>query len=225
MMNRKLMAGGVAQGNNSVTVRSVANKMVGKIKKVPAVERVSGFLTRAKHGLTMKKNVALVSMFLLCGGAGSMVGCGADNPLSSGSEVTQDRDITGKVIAYVDANGELATGKVVADHGNILDMGGFELSQSEILGTATVAGSFDPITLAKGRHLDAYGDQFADIEYLHGMVEEVFVSRNASGESETKAALVNALGGTTASGKEIVFRDAIGEDLYILVRRSDYWYD
>ncbi len=85
-----------------------------------------------------------------------MVGCGADNPLSGGSEISQSMDITGLQVAYVDANGELATAVVAADHGNTLDMGGFELSESEIVGYATAAGSLSSITLAKGKHLDAF---------------------------------------------------------------------
>ncbi len=214
-MNKKMLAGGVAQGNNSVTVRGIANKMVGKIKKAPAVESVSEFLTKAKHGWTMRKSAALLSMFLLCGGAGSMVGCGADDE-------TPDRYLTGNIIAYVDASGELVSAKVVADHGNILDMGGFELSQDEILGYRTVAGSLDSITLAKGNHLDAYGDRFADIEYLHGMVEKVFVSLV---DGDVTAALLTIFGGTTSSGKEVYFIDEIGDDIQLLVRRSDYWYD
>ena len=172
----------------------------------------NGFISKIKQG-----SAALLFATLICG---TMLGCGADE-----GDTQDDRDITGKVIAYVDANGELAMGKVVADHGDTLDMGGFELSQSEILGTATVAGSSDPVTLAKGRHLDAYGEQFADIEYLHGMVEDVFVSRSASGESETKAAYIAVHGGTTTSGEMVSFRRAIGEHIYMLVRRSDYWYD
>ncbi len=184
----------------------------------------NGFISKVKRGpaaqlfatLICGQAAALIFVALICG---TMMGCGGDD------EELQDRDITGKVIAYVDANGELATGKVVADHGNILDMGGFELSQSEILGTKTTAGSGDSITLAKGRHLDAYGEQFADIEYLHGMAENIFVSFNANGDLETKAALVTVRGGTTASGKMVGFRHEIGEDLSILVRSSDYWYD
>ena len=172
----------------------------------------NGFISKIKQGLA-----ALLFATLICG---TMMGCGADE-----GNTEDDWDITGRVVAYVDANGELATGKVVADHGDTLDMGGFELSQSEILGTRTTARSFDPITLAKGRHLDAYGEQFADIEYLHGMAEKIFVSRNANGESETKAAYITVFGGTTASGKEVTFANEIGNDIYILVRRSDYWYD
>ena len=172
----------------------------------------NGFISKIKQA-----SAVLLFATLICG---TMLGCGADE-----GDTQDDRDITGKVIAYVDANGELAMGKVVADHGDTLDMGGFELSQSEILGTGTVASNFSTITLAKGRHLDAYGDQFADIEYLHGMVEKRFVWRNASGESETKAAYIMVDSGTTTSGEVVAFRRAIGEDIYMLVRRSDYWYD
>ena len=172
----------------------------------------NGFISKIKQGLA-----ALLFATLICG---TMMGCGADE-----GNTQDDWDITGKVIAYVDANGELAMGKVVADHGDTLDMGGFELSQSGILGTGGAADSGDPITLAKGRHLDAYGEQFADIEYLHGMVETSFELRNASGEWEAKAALITVRGGTTASGEMVGFRHEIGEDLSILVRRSDYWYD
>ena len=185
----------------------------------------NGFISKIKQGsaaqlfatLICRPAAALIFVALICG---TMMGCGADE-----GNTEDDRDITGKVIAYVDANGELAMGKVVADHGDTLDMGGFELSQSEILGIRTTARSFDSITLAKGRHLDAYGDQFADIEYLHGMAEKEFVWRNANGDSETKAAYIAVRGGTNSSGKAVTFRDAIGEDIYILVRRSDYWYD
>ncbi len=172
----------------------------------------NGFISKIKQGLA-----ALLFATLICG---TMMGCGADE-----GNTEDDRDIIGKVIAYVDANGELATGKVVADHGDTLDMGGFELSQSEILGTRTAAGALDPITLAKGRHLDAYGDQFADIEYLHGMIEKEFISLNANGDWETKAAYIMVDSGTTASGKMVSFINTIGDDIYILVRRSDYWYD
>ncbi len=185
----------------------------------------NGFISKIKQGsaaqlfatLICGSAAALIFVALICG---TMMGCGADE-----GNTEDDRDITGKVIAYVDANGELAMGKVVADHGDTLDMGGFELSQSEILGTGTTAGSLDPITLAKGRHLDAYGEQFADIEYLHGMVEKRFMSINANGERETKAAYIMVDSGTTASGKMVSFINAIGEDIYMLVRSSDYWYD
>ncbi len=214
-MNKKMLAGGVAQGNNSVTVRSIANKMVGKLKKVPAVESVSGFLTQAKHGWTMRKSAALLSMFLLCGGAGSMVGCGADDE-------TQDIDLTGREIAYVNDSGELTTGVVSVDHGNTLDMGGFELSESEIVGFGDAAGSADSVTLAKGNHLDAYGDRFADIEYLHGMVEARYIT---IGDHEVTAALLGIFYGTTASGEQVRFPDEIGDNVWVLVRRSDYWYD
>ena len=164
----------------------------------------NGFISKIKQGLAV-----LLFATLICG---TMMGCGADE-----GNTQDDWDITGKVIAYVDANGELAMGKVVADHGDTLDMGGFELSQSEILGTATAPANFSSIALAKGRHLDAYGEQFADIEYLHGMVEDVFVSRSVSGESETKAALVTVRGGTNSSGEAVTFRRVIGEDIEIEV--------
>ena len=172
----------------------------------------NGFISKIKQA-----SAVLLFATLICG---TMLGCGADE-----GDTQDDRDITGKVIAYVDANGELAMGKVVADHGDTLDMGGFELSQSEILGTRTTALSGDSITLAKGRHLDAYGEQFADIEYLHGLAENIFVSRNASGESETKAAYIMVNGGTNSSGKEVSVTNENGGFIYLLVRRSDYWYD
>lgn len=185
----------------------------------------NGFISKIKQGsaaqlfatLICGPAAALIFVALICG---TMMGCGADE-----GNTENDRDITGKVIAYVDANGELAMGKVVADHGDTLDMGGFELSQSEILGTGGAAANSSSITLAKGRHLDAYGEQFADIEYLHGMVETSFELLNASGDWETKAAYITVMGGTTASGKEVTFANEIGNDIYILVRRSDYWYD
>ena len=84
----------------------------------------NGFISKIKQA-----SAALLFATLICG---TMMGCGADE-----GNTEDDRDITGKVIAYVDANGELAMGKVLADHGDTLDMGGFELSQSEILGTRT----------------------------------------------------------------------------------------
>ena len=141
----------------------------------------NGFISKIKQGLA-----ALLFATLICG---TMMGCGADE-----GNTEDDRDITGRVVAYVDANGELATGKVLADHGDTLDMGGFELSQSEILGIRTTARSLDPITLAKGRHLDAYGDQFADIEYLHGMAEKEFVWRNANWRERNQSGIYHSGG-------------------------------
>ncbi len=187
-------------------------------------ESNNGFISRIKQGSAAQLfttlicgPAALIFVVLICG---TMMGCGADE-----GNTQDDRDITGKVIAYVDANGELAMGKVVADHGDTLDMGGFELSQSEILGTGAPAANASSVSLAKGRHLDAYGEQFADIEYLHGMVEKSFESLNASGDWEAKAAYIMVDSGTTTSGEVVAFRRAIGEDIYMLVRRSDYWYD
>ena len=112
---------------------------------------------------------------------------------------------------------------VVADHGNILDMGGFELSQERDIGIWRLPlALLDSVTLAKGNHLDAYGDRFADIEYLHGMVEIRYIS---IGDHEVTAALLGIFYGTTASGEQVWFPDEIGDNVWVLVRRSDYWYD
>ncbi len=180
----------------------------------------NGFISKVNQGpaaplfatLICGQAAALIFVTLICG---TMVGCGADDE-------TQDKDLTGREIAYVNASGKLTTGVVSVDHGNTLDMGGFELSESEIVGYGTTPGSFDSITLAKGKHLDAYGDRFADIEYLHGMVEIRYVSLV---DGETTAALVNVDYGTTASGEMVTFTNEIDDNVWVLVRRSDYWYD
>ncbi len=184
--------------------RGYDNGFISKVKRDPAAPL---FAT-----LICGQAAALIFVTLICG---TMVGCGADDE-------TPDRDLTGRRIAYVDANGELTSAVVAADHGNTLDMGGFELSESEIVGFGDAPGSFDSITLAKGKHLDAYGDRFADIEYLHGMVEIRYIS---IGDHEVTAALLGIFYGTTASGEQVWFPDEIGDNVWVLVRRSDYWYD
>ncbi len=198
---------------------------MSKIKKVPAVERVSGFLTKAKQGWTTRKNAALfsMSMALFCGGAGSMVGCGADNPLSSGSEVTQNRDLTGKAVAHLDASGELTVSTVHVDHGDTLILirpnADIEFPQSEVLGVGGGPPTDEGVTFAKGNYLDSYGDKYADVEYLLGGLGGGFRSLTTDEYVVVRASVSH---GITFSGKEVRVKDN-GSNINILIYADEYW--
>lgn len=143
-------------------------------------------------------------------------GCGSDDDGSQEIHLSAGREII-----YEGANGELRLAHVVTDHGNTLtvDTGSSEiqLSESEVLGIGGLPpGSFDTFTFAKGRHLDAYGDKYADIEHLHGGMTRRYRSITSD---ETVAAEIKVHYGTTASGEEIGFDDRI----YVLLRKGDYW--
>ena len=197
---------------------------MSKIKKVPAVERVSGLLTKAKQGWATRKSAAFFSMALFCVGAGSMVGCGAGNPLSSGSEVTQNKDLTGKNVAHLDASGELTVSRVHVDHGDTLILirpnADIEFPQSEVLGIQTSppedAGDAG-VTFAKGNYLDSYGDKYADIEYLHGGLGDGYRSLT-TGEIVIVRATIDA--GTTFSGKEVTLYH---DNIKLLIYADEYW--
>ncbi len=183
---------------------------MNKIKNVPAVERVNNFLTKAGESWT----TALLAMILICGG---IIGCGGDG---------DDQEIyytAGREIIYETANGELRLAEVISDNGNTLtvapygEAGEMQLAESKVLGKASGPSSGSPLVFAKGNHLDAYGDKYAEVEYLHGMMATEYFS---AANGEIVAAELSVSYGTTASGKQV---DISREDLYVLVRRADYW--
>ena len=133
-----------------------------------------------------------------------MVGCGGDNPLSGGDEGTQSQDLTDKAIVYLDSSGNLRTANVYTDHGDMLTVssrdGKVELQRSEVLGVGSGPPTREGITFAKGNYLDSYGDEFADIEYLHGMLGAGYRSLT-DGEYVVVRASVSH--GITFSGEEV----------------------
>ena len=143
-------------------------------------------------------------------------GCGADG---------DDQEIiytAGREILYETANGELRLAEVISDNGNTLtvapygEAGEMQLAESKVLGESDSPDSADTYTFAKGRHLDAYGDKYAEVEYLHGAMARSYYSLT---NGETVAAELSADSATTRSGERI----RISEDIYVLVRKSDYW--
>lgn len=143
-------------------------------------------------------------------------GCGADG---------DDQEIiytAGREILYETANGELRLAEVISDNGNTLtvapygEAGEMQLAESKVLGEGSAPRFGDTYTFAKGRHLDVYGDKYAEVEYLHGTMARSYLSPTGGG---TVAAEFKAHYGTTSSGKEI----RISDDLYVLLRKADYW--
>ena len=203
---------GVAQGNKPGVFRGAVNR----IKQTPVGSKVDSFMTKATQRWQHRTAAALISATLICGG---ITGCGGDNPMSSGSQQVEYR--AGQEIIYETANGELRLADVVTDHGTMLtiapyrDTGEIEISESKALGYAMPPGGADTVTFAKGRYLDAYGDKYAEIEFLHGGVTTSYWHPN--GDKEV-AAEIGVGWGTTASGKKIDIHDHI----YVLVRRSEY---
>ena len=219
MMNKKLMAGRAAQGSNPVTIRGMARKAVNQIKKVPAVDKASSLLNQAKHSWKMRAGAALLSVPLLCGPI-TITGCDKDNPMSA-----QDQDLTGKVVAFVDASGTLAIREVLADRGDTLTISfnyeEIDLPQSEVLGVGGGVPTRKTVTFAKGNYLDSYGDALADVEYLHGKLGAGYRSLT---DNEYVVVEVSAHTGTTTSGKQIAFFDEVGEDyIDLLIYADEYW--
>ena len=181
-----------------------------KIKKVPAVERINNFLTKAGESWT----TALLAMLLICGG---IVGCGGDGD-EQGYVYTAGREIL-----YETANGELRLAEVISDNGNTLtvapygEAGEMQLAESKVLGKASGPSLNDTFTFSKGRQLDAYGDKYAEVEYLHGAMATEYFSA-ANGEIVAAEMIVDY--GTTASGKEV---DISRDSVYVLLRKADYW--
>ena len=142
-------------------------------------------------------------------------GCGADG---------DDQEIiytAGREILYETASGELRLAEVISDNGNTLtvapygEAGEMQLAESKVLGRGNGPQDVDTYTFAKGRHLDAYGDKYAEVEYLHGAMSRTYWSST----DEVVAAEFSIGWGTTSSGKEVKFN----EDIYVLIRKSDYW--
>ncbi len=143
-------------------------------------------------------------------------GCGADG---------DDQEIkytAGREIIYEDANGELRLAEVISDNGNTLtvapygEAGEMQLAESKVLGESNSPYSFDTYTFAKGNHLDAYGDKYAEVEYLHGAMARSYSSPT---NGEVVAAELSVGSATTASGKKM----AIHDDIFVLLRKADYW--
>ncbi len=205
---------GVAQGNKNGVLKRITNKVANKVKEVPAVKR---FNTFAKYDWKRKAAAAALPVLLLCS---PITGCGTDNPMSVSA---QDTDITGKRVAYVNASGELEVSRVVADQGDMLiiteNFVEMELPQSEVLGVSTSYPPTDnPVKFRKGNHLDAYGDMFADIEYLYGSLG---TSYKLNGEFTVVT--VSLSSGTTASGEEVLFYKKLpGESVRVLIYADEY---
>ena len=225
-MNKKLMAGGVAYGNGPGTgIRGA----ISKFKKVPAVESVNSFLARAKNGWTPRKSAVLFSIAILCVGAGSMVGCGTDNPLSGGSEVSQSQNLTKKNVVYLNASGELTVKRVHADYGGdtlmLVEAEGLptgdkiEIQRSEVLGVGEGPPTREGVTFAKGNYLDSYGDEFADVEYLLGKLAGGFRSLT---DGEIVVVQASVSHGITFSGKEVQVKDN-GNKIKLLIYADEYW--
>ncbi len=209
-----LLAAGVAQGNKPGVFRGAVNKL----KQTPVGSKINSFMTKATQRWQQRTAAALISATLICGG---ITGCGTDNPMSSVS--AQDMDLTGDYVAYVNARGELEASEVVADQGDMLiiteNFVEMELHQSEVLG---IGGGYPPtddsVKFRKGNHLDAYGDMFADIEYLYGKLGSGF---KLNGEFTVVDVALS--GGTTASGEEILFYKALpGETIRVLIYADEY---
>ena len=207
-----LLAAGVAQGNNSGTFRG----MVNKLKQTPVGSKVDSLMTKAGQRWQQRTAAALISATLICGG---ITGCGTDNPMSVSAQQVEYR--AGEEIIYETANGELRLADVVTDHGTMLtiapykDTGEIEISESKALGYANPPTSASTFTFAKGRHLDAYGDKYAEIEFLHGGMTTSYWHPNGDAPI---AAEIKVAWGTNAAGEEIDIYDRI----YVLVRRSEY---
>ena len=92
-----------------------------------------------------------------------------------------------------------------------------QLAESKVLGEGSAPTGFSTFTFAKGNHLDAYGDKYTEVEYLHGTMARSYLSPTGGG---TVAAELSVDYGTTSSGKEV---DISREDLYVLIRKADYW--
>ncbi len=182
-----------------------------KIKNVPAVERINNFLTKAGESWT----TTLLAMLLICGG---IIGCGGDG---------DEQEIyytAGREILYETANGELRLAEVISDNGNTLtvapygEAGEMQLAESKVLGEGNAPTGGGTLTFAKGNHLDAYGDKYAEVEYLHGAMATSYLSPTGGG---TVAAEILVNYGTDASGERISLGSI--DDLYVLARKADYW--
>ncbi len=204
-----LMAGGVAQGNKPGVFRGAVNR----IKQTPVGRTVDSFMTKATQRWQQRTAAALISATLICGG---ITGCGTDNPMSVSA---QNQDLTGWGVAYEDASGVLRTSKVIADHGDILttnDPVDTELHQSEVLGIARAAHTFETIVINKGNYLDAYGDRFAEVEYLIGGISSSYY---LNGEPTVLFVRMNY--GDTASGEEIDLHRETGGSVDLLIRANE----
>lgn len=150
-----------------------------------------------------------------------MVGCGADNPLSSGSEISQSQDLTTKRVVHLNASGELIVSRVGADHGDMLTIsspnGNVELPRSEVLGVQTGPPTDEGVTFAKGNYLDSYGDKYSDIEYLLGRIGKGYRSLT---DGEIKVVRVSVGNGITFSGKEVALYH---DDIKLLIYADEYW--
>ena len=183
----------------------------------PAVESTNALINKAGQGWKRRTSAALLFTILICGGVGGITGCEREDD----SQQVEYR--AGEEIIYETANGELRLADVVTDHGTMLtiapygESGEIKISESKALGYANAPSTGSTLTFAKGRHLDAYGDKYAEIEFLHGSMTTGYTSPTGEG---TVAAEIRVGYGTTVSGKEVYLGD---ERIYTLVRRSDYW--
>jgi len=207
---------GVAQGNKNGVLKRITNKVTSKVKEVPAVERLSTLANKAKYDWKMRAAAAALPVLLLCS---PITGCGTDNPMSVSS---QNQDLMGKRVAYVNASGELEASEVVAIQGDTLSVSNFygdgEIHRSEVLGVVASPPTYDTVKFRKGNHLDAYGDMFADIEYLYGSMGRAYKLNG-----EFTVVDVSLTFGTTASGKEVLFDQELpGESVRVLIYADEY---
>ncbi|RKU17931.1 hypothetical protein C6501_03400 [Candidatus Poribacteria bacterium] len=162
----------------------------------------NGFISKIKHGAA-----ALIFVTLLCG---VMTGCDRDE---------DSQELVGRAVAYENASGELTEGRVDSAEGDMLFLSsGEELHQSEVLGLASARHTSATIVIAKGNYLDAYGDRFADIEYLIGGISSSFYLNG-----EHTVSLVEINYGDTASGEQIALYRELGGSIALYIRADEYW--